>query len=485
MAKFTMTFGSSYNMIGTYQKDLFVPKKYQSLIEYRDASSKFKSNIKITQQDIVCGNMATPSQDGALFIENLGEIFKNNQGETYTCYDHQFSIDEIIEKYFAYIKEKELDEHIETEPVDFMTLVIPYEYTVSRKQKLKEILQHISFRVDRFIEEPVASYLGYLKTYHIPYQKQDSFMMVAIENNALKVKLFDVEWDGRDHMRFQLDGHAFDMTFGLLDVLRNYFLKQIDPHIVYNELTSSDKKELDEALDDLINELKSRKDNAVYPDFYISLPDASSFDTVYECNYGDITQEQFMKILEDSHIYKSIQMVIDSCIKQSHKLKTDIKKIIYTGEASNVYGIQEKINRDFHLNQDLMIHVDELTCLGGFVETHFTYEIEDHLKDIGIITGKKIGNGKHVYTFKAMIPAYSHTKETSLKKTIPKGMNLLRIYEGYNGAGQSDCTLLKQVNISLYADGNYSFTLERLANGGVLNLMIYDHNFQFVTAYSL
>ena len=308
---------------------------------------------------------------------------------------------------------------------------------------------------------------------NIPYQQQDSFIMVNVEYDAIKVKIFDVQWDNYSKMHFQLDGNAFDMTFNLYDDLRTYFLNKIDPHLTYEKLTNLDKSEFDKVLSDLINAFKNDANNPKFEQFYIGLMDEGM-----DLDGGDITKEDFLKILENLDIYSKIQSIINNCLRQSHKSIREIHKIIYTGNASYLCGVQEKINLLFQLNQELMFNDEKLVCLGGFVDSQFTYDIEDHLKRIGIIVLKR-GN---VAIFKSLIPTYSDTKAISLKMKIPNGMQHFDIYEGYNGAGKNDCTLLKRVDVRDYADGNHSFTLERLANGGALSLIIYDNNFQFVTA---
>ena len=105
MAHYVMTFGSFQNMIGCLNNDKFEPKKYQGLTKYDDSSCLFKSQIKISNHGSVCGNMANKMNDGSLFIENVGETFRINDGETYPYYDQRISIDKIIYEYFRQIKE--------------------------------------------------------------------------------------------------------------------------------------------------------------------------------------------------------------------------------------------------------------------------------------------------------------------------------------------------------------------------------------------
>lgn len=458
-----MTFGSFQNMIGCLNNDKFEPKKYQGLTKYDDSSCLFKSQIKISNHGSVCGNMANKMNDGSLFIENVGETFRINDGETYPYYDQRIPIDKIIYEYFRQIKE-----YIEKDQVESLSLVLPYEYSDSKKKQLLNILKTIPLTIQKTIDEPIACYLGYLKINQLPLQQKDSFMIVTIENNALKVKIFDVQCLSDSDMFFHLESFCFDMSFRLYDSLRSYFLKKIDSTLSYESLYPSDQQILDEAIDKLIQTLSNR-DKVCCEQFYIGLPEL-----MMDYEFGDFTSQQLVQILDDSGVYQTIMRAIYQCLDQSHKNKDDIQKIIYTGSASIVYGIQEKINSHFHLHQKISLNIDEMICLGA-LSYPVRYQIEDHLKQIGTMVKRQYGHGQFGLVFRTMLPSYSQMKMTSIPAKIPR-QGILYIFEGYLGAGIHDCTLLKRVDLTAYTQGIYQYVLEKLSNGGKLSVLIYDQN---------
>ena len=148
MGKYAMTFGSAFNLIGELDGNQFKPKKYNTLIKYGDASARFYSRIKITDKDTVVGNSATGNSQDEIYINNVGQAFKDDIDKTYQINNKKYTMKDIVKEYFMYIK-KELDNHQQNDPIDSMTLIVPYEYSETRKQELKNILKSISFRVDQ------------------------------------------------------------------------------------------------------------------------------------------------------------------------------------------------------------------------------------------------------------------------------------------------------------------------------------------------
>ena len=476
MGKYAMTFGSVYNLIGEMDDKQFKPKKYNTLIKYGDASAKFYSRIKITDKDIVVGNSATNNGQNEIYISNVGQAFKDDVEKKYTINNKKYTINDIVIEYFKYIK-KELDNHQQNDPVNSMTLIVPYEYSQTRKQELKNILTSISFRVDQILEEPIASYLGYLKHTNQKIKNKDSFMLISIEDDNIKVKIFDIEYQN-EQLIFKLDGNSFNTSFSFFNTLRKYFLEIMNVNVSYNKLSSTDQDLLDTGINDLLKDFDSRKNDQA--NLYIGLSDIGA---EYD---NDFSKDMIIELFEKTGVMKNIYQTIDECIDQSHKTRSDINKIIYTGNISTIFGIQEKINRDFNLKQDLMLDIDELTCLGGVSNDNLTYKIEDHLKQIGIGISKKVKFLRTVTTFKPMLSSYSSIKTQSLKKKIPASFNgKLGIYEGYNGAMISDCTLLKNIDLSGYNDGNHSFALERKADGGSVTLIIYNKDGSVIKEYNI
>lgn len=49
----------------------------------------------------------------------------------------------------------------------------------------------------------------------------------------------------------------------------------------------------------------------------------------------------------------------------------------------------------------------------------------------------------------------------------------------------SDCTLLKNIDLSGYNDGNHSFALERKADGGSVTLIIYNKDGSVIKEYNV
>ena len=83
MGKYAMTFGSAFNLIGELDGNQFKPKKYNTLIKYGDASARFYSRIKITDKDTVVGNSATGNSQDEIYINNVGQAFKDDIDKTY------------------------------------------------------------------------------------------------------------------------------------------------------------------------------------------------------------------------------------------------------------------------------------------------------------------------------------------------------------------------------------------------------------------
>ncbi|MCD7810083.1 MAG: hypothetical protein LUH02_12160, partial [Erysipelotrichaceae bacterium] len=177
MNHFVIDFGS-YNMIAKVSDGQLEQKKYNSIIDYEHETFKFKSKIKITDKDTNIGDKAKQSHN-AIFINNLCQEFKNPRS-TYSLSNKKYTINQIVEKYFIVIK-NELNNHSENEPIDALTLVIPYEYTKTNKENLKKILNNIKLKCNHMIEEPIANYFGYLNTNHLDVPHKDSFMMLNID----------------------------------------------------------------------------------------------------------------------------------------------------------------------------------------------------------------------------------------------------------------------------------------------------------------
>ena len=365
MGKYAMTFGSVYNLIGEMDDKQFKPKKYNTLIKYGDASAKFYSRIKITDKDIVVGNSATNNGQNEIYISNVGQAFKDDVEKKYTINNKKYTINDIVIEYFKYIK-KELDNHQQNDPVNSMTLIVPYEYSQTRKQELKNILTSISFRVDQILEEPIASYLGYLNQSKQNIKEQDCFMFIKIEDKLVQVSIFNVHYQNAK-VEFELVNEVVKKDFNFNNLLRAYFVKAMKIEN-YASLSNGDKELLDNAIDDLILDCKNRKNDRSI--LYIGLLDA---EVEYEEEFSKVT---FNKLLEDLGVFKYLDNIIMDNLRQSNLL-LPINCLIYAGNISNIYGIQEKINSYLNIDQEIMVNVNELLCLGGALGSTIEYKINN------------------------------------------------------------------------------------------------------------
>ncbi|MCD7808954.1 MAG: hypothetical protein LUH02_06395, partial [Erysipelotrichaceae bacterium] len=284
--------------------------------------------------------------------------------------------------------------------------------------------------------------------------------------DSIIVKIFDVEKN--QQIVFRLDSNAYDMTFDLYDLMRNYFLKEMSVNTPFNKLSKGDQETLDDSIDSFFKSFKN-KNNQSY-DLYIGLQDEyCEFDnTVY-------TRNDFIDVLTHIGVFDAITSIIDTCLDESNKRKDEIKKIIYTGDVSMIYDIQEKINSYYQIHQDIMEDEEKLTCLGGFLASSCNYTIVDHSLKIGMMKKEKKGYFKTIDIFNECISSYSTIISQSRKFRIPKNFDgQLEIYEGYNGASKNDCILLSQLDISKYCNGHYRLSIERKAMGGDISVVIYD-----------
>ena len=133
-------------------------------------------------------------------------------------------------------------------------------------------------------------------------------------------------------------------------------------------LSNGDKELLDNAIDDLILDCKNRKNDRSI--LYIGLLDA---EVEYEEEFSKVT---FNKLLEDLGVFKYLDNIIMDNLRQSNLL-LPINCLIYAGNISNIYGIQEKINSYLNIDQEIMVNVNELLCLGGALGSTIEYKINN------------------------------------------------------------------------------------------------------------
>ena len=458
MNEFVTTFGFYYGVIGKEENGQFIKRGYNDLIEYGGRSKRFKSNISFNGNDVIVGEYAKKDE---IYIENVGLTFRNDIGKEDSLNGKVLSINDIVKAYFSKVKEQ-LDSKKENDPCDLMHIVIPNEFTSKKKQQLKTILKDINFPLGGLVEEPVASYFGYVKKNQLQYLEKDSFMMVNIDYDSIKVKIFDIKQTNQE-FTFYLDSHESNNEFNIYSLLSKKILSLMEGDLKYNDLSSSDQIELKRALQELIDHFQNREENSPY-DFYIGLSDADA-----ELD-KTITRDQFIEMLQEN--IDLLQETISKCIQKSQKSKGEIRKIIYTGDAREVYGLQETINQEFDIDQEIMIGEDDLACLGAFEAWKMHYQIVDTIKSIGFV-----GKRGDRFIFLPKIQAYSSTKKRSIKTKIPQRERFrISIYEGYKDVQIDDCVLLNVIDLIEYADGEHSLVLTREANNGHISLEIYNQD---------
>ncbi len=379
MSVFVTTFGFDYGVIGKEENGQFIKIACNDLIEYGARTKRFKSNISFNGNDVIVGAAA---KKGEIYIENVGLTFENEFGKEYSLNGKTLSIDDVVKAYFSKIKEQ-IDFKNENDSCDLIHIVIPYEFTILEKARLNSILTDINFPLGGLVEEPVASYFGYVKKNQLQYLEEDNFMMVNIDYDSIKVKIFDIEQVNQEFFcldkhesnnkfafyldkyglnnkfTFYLDSHESNNEFNIYSLLSKKILSLMEGDLKYNDLSSSDQKDLERVLQDLIDHFQNREEKTPY-DFYIGLIDA---DAEFE---ETITRDQFIEMLQEN--IDILQETISKCMQNTLKSKGEIRKIIYTGDAREVYGLQETIDQEFDIDQEIMIGEDDLACLGAFEE---------------------------------------------------------------------------------------------------------------------
>ena len=359
---YVMTFGMSRNLIGNIENDQFKPIRYNSLINYGDYSAEFYSRIKITNHDVVVGN-GVKNIDKGIYIDDVGAIFHNYIHSLYYLSNEIYTGLDIVKQYFDYIK-AELVTHQVIDKA--MVLVVPYDYTSKEKKLLIDILNSLSYQVRQLVEEPVAGYLGYLNQSKQNIKEQDCFMFIKIEDKLVQVSIFNVHYQNAK-VEFELVNEVVKKDFNFNNLLRAYFVKAMKIEN-YASLSNGYKELLDNAIDDLILDCKNRKNDRSI--LYIGLLDA---EVEYEEEFSKVT---FNKLLEDLGVFKYLDNIIMDNLRQSNLL-LPINCLIYAGNISNIYGIQEKINSYLNINQEIMVNVNELLCLGGALGSTIEYKINN------------------------------------------------------------------------------------------------------------
>ena len=378
MSVFVTTFGFDYGVIGKEENGQFVKIACNDLIEYGARTKRFKSNISFNGNDVIVGAAA---KKGEIYIENVGLTFKNEFGKEYSLNGKALSIDDVVKAYFSKIKEQ-IDFKTKNDSCDLIHIVIPYEFTILEKARLNSILTDINFPLGGLVEEPVASYFGYVKKNQLQYLEEDSFMMVNIDYDSIKVKIFDIKqtnqefafyldkYESNNKFTFYLDSHESNNEFNIYSLLSKKILSLMEGDLKYNDLSSSDQKEMNSSIQDLIDHFQNREEKTPY-DFYVGLIDADA-----ELD-KTITRDQFIEMLQEN--IDILQETISKCIQKSQKSKGEIRKIIYTGDAREIYGLQETINQEFDIDQEIMIGEDDLACLGAF-EAWKNYKLKKRKK---------------------------------------------------------------------------------------------------------
>lgn len=357
---YVMTFGMNRNLIGKIENNQFKPVRYNSLINYGDHSAEFYSRIKITTHGVVVGNGAKNTDEG-IYIDDVGDVFKNYNYCLYNLNNGIYRVHDVIKQYFAYIK-KELVVHKDVDKP--MVLVVPYNYTVKEKKELLDILLSLSYQVRQLVEEPVAGYLGYLNQINQDIKDQDYIMFIKIEDKLVQVSIFNVSYQNSTVV-YNLINKVEKKDFDFVNLLRTYFVNVMNI-ADYSKLSNADKESLDNAINDLIIDFKNRKNNR--STLYIGLLDA---EVEYETEFSKV---EFNKLLEDMGIFKDIDNIIMDILKQSSQVP-QIDHLIYVGNVSTVFGIQEKINSYLNIDQKIMINVNEMLCLGGALGSTIEYKI--------------------------------------------------------------------------------------------------------------
>ena len=365
MSVFVTTFGFDYGVIGKEENGQFVKIACNDLIEYGARTKRFKSNISFNGNDVIVGAAA---KKGEIYIENVGLTFKNEFGKEYSLNGKALSIDDVVKAYFSKIKEQ-IDFKTKNDSCDLIHTVIPYEFTILEKARLNSILTDINFPLGGLVEEPVASYFGYVKKNQLQYLEEDSFMMVNIDYDSIKVKIFDIKQTNQE-FTFYLDSHESNNEFNIYSLLSKKILSLMEGDLKYNDLSSSDQKDLERALQELIDHFQNRKEKTPY-NFYVGLSDADA-----ELD-KTITRDQFIEMLQEN--IDILQETISKCMQNTLKSKREIRKIIYTGDAREIYGLQETINQEFDIDQEIMIGEDDLACLGAF-EAWKNYKLKKRKK---------------------------------------------------------------------------------------------------------
>ena len=365
MSVFVTTFGFDYGVIGKEENGQFVKIACNDLIEYGARTKRFKSNISFNGNDVIVGAAA---KKGEIYIENVGLTFKNEFGKEYSLNGKALSIDDVVKAYFSKIKEQ-IDFKTKNDSCDLIHIVIPYEFTILEKARLNSILTDINFPLGGLVEEPVASYFGYVKKNQLQYLEEDSFMMVNIDYDSIKVKIFDIKQTNQE-FTFYLDSHESNNEFNIYSLLSKKILSLMEGDLKYNDLSSSDQKEMNSSIQDLIDHFQNREEKTPY-DFYVGLIDADA-----ELD-KTITRDQFIEMLQEN--IDILQETISKCMQNTLKSKREIRKIIYTGDAREIYGLQETINQEFDIDQEIMIGEDDLACLGAF-EAWKNYKLKKRKK---------------------------------------------------------------------------------------------------------
>ena len=352
MSVFVTTFGFDYGVIGKEENGQFIKIACNDLIAFGSRTKRFKSNISFYKNKFIVGEYA---KKGEINIENVGLTFKNEFGKEYSLNGKTLSIDDVVKAYFSKIKEQ-IDFKTKNDPCDLIHIVIPYEFTILEKARLNSILTDINFPLGGLVEEPVASYFGYVKKNQLQYLEEDNFMMVNIDYDSIKVKIFDIKQTNQE-FAFYLDKYESNNEFNIYSLLSKKILSLMEGDLKYNDLSSFDQEEMNSSIQALINYYQNREEKTPC-DFYVGLSDADvELDKT-------ITRDQFIEMLQEN--IDILQETISKCIQNTLKSKREIRKIIYTGDAREVYGLQETINQEFDIDQEIMIEEDDLACLGAF-----------------------------------------------------------------------------------------------------------------------
>ncbi|MCD7808953.1 MAG: hypothetical protein LUH02_06390 [Erysipelotrichaceae bacterium] len=346
MSIYIMTF-NTYSMIAAMENGQIVPKKLNAFIPYGSDVSYFKSSIKMTENDVVIGDKAKNSSN-SIYIENLVREFEDEH-KTYSLNGKIYTIKNIIEKYFSEIK-KEIEHHSE-EPIYTMIIIVPYKYRKKAKNMLIDIFNNIHFKYELVIEDDVRTgYLDYYNVNQIYVPIHDQFMVLDIEYDFIEARIFETDTLYKGHnilspeLIFKQICERIDAAFRLYPLFRRYFLKEMAIDKDYYALSKSDQEILDSGINELIKAFENRSTYR-YP-LYICLPDEF---VEYEKTY---TNHDFIYILSETGIISQISLVVAICMFVAKLRKID--KILYMGPTSTMYGVQERINQYYNINQKII-----------------------------------------------------------------------------------------------------------------------------------